>query len=132
MNWRDQLVSDCSVVVSASERPVGPLKRLMVLVWRQLPDMERRLFLANLDDDLNFVARKKPKQAEKLERDLVEIIRNWSAVLPSLEGDNLRFAQGIAGKCKNNDWWPTEKQAAYMRSLWKDRLIVDGELEVTE
>jgi hypothetical protein len=104
----------------------------MVLVWRQLPDMERRLFLANLDDDLNFVARKKPKQAEKLERDLVEIIRNWSAVFPSLEGDNLRFAQGIAGKCKNNDWWPTEKQAAYMRSLWKDRLIVDGELEVTE
>ena len=132
-DWRSMRVTATSEVVTAKDRPVGPAVRLLRLVWRVLPEIERRRFVNALDDNLLFQSVKSKPVRESSDRDLMEIIRNWNAVLPSLDGDSLKFAISIKSNIKKSaDWWPSDKQAGFMRSLWKDRLIVEGELEVTE
>lgn len=131
-DWRADMVGATSEVVTAQARPVVATVRLLRLCWRLLPEVERRAFLGALDDNLTYQSVKQRSRADQDDRDLAEIIKRWELVLPSLSDETAAFGRSILGHRKKADWWPTEKQAAFMKSLWKDRLIVEGELEVTE
>lgn len=99
---------------------IGYAKVSLIRLWKILPVKERREFLRRLDDldDYEFIEfpRRFPNRKDaKLEL----AARDWSAVRVGLEGKERDFAESIQKQLRYPNWSPSDKQAEWMKKLWK-------------
>lgn len=106
------------------------IKRLQALLWKLLRPCNKQAFMSALDENLNLIGPIKQIPSEDLE--ILTMIRGWQEVIANVTPDDRSFALSIMKKRGNQDWWPSKAQIHKMKTLWNERSIEGGEVEVTE
>lgn len=106
-------------------RSTGLIKLILSSLWNHLPYWDRVKFMACIDEDLVFSLPDKTPKKMQDEADLARALRDWSSVLEHLSGDELAFANDVDIRRRWKRWQPTEKQAAWIMRIWKERHVSD-------
>lgn len=133
---RDHMLDAVQILVSTPEKPAQQHQamRLLGMVWNMLPGPQRARFLsaATIDGFVTF----EPIWPE-LDRELNMAARYWPYVVRSLgedpDSEKDRAFAGTITKLIRMRRKPSEKQAAWMRQLYRDyRRWSDTDGEVTD
>ena len=136
MSVHQDVLLDCSARLCVADDWQDPLmkplvKRVAYVAWMNLSASERRDFINSLDDQNRIIPKaKRAKPSEDLE--ILTMIRGWQQVIANVTPDDRSFALSIMKRRGNQDWWPSPAQIHKMKTLWAERHVEGGEVEVTE
>ena len=110
------------------------VKRILLTCWDMLPAPERKKFLGQVDYGYPFDFIRPERRFPDGEEDTVleAAARHWGYILPTLDGDERKFAQSFE-KLIRFRRTPSEKQATWAKRIYRDwKRWHDTDGDVTE
>lgn len=121
-DFRDRLLNLVAPLMHMDDMPRArnQMKRILLLVWNNLPVRERRAFLSQVETwgECNFIAlaQRWPERKDAL---LEEAARNWGYVEPTLSGNEIKFWRSFGQAIRQNRK-VTDKQAEWAKRIFTD------------
>jgi len=97
------------------------IKRSIAMLWKLLTPNERSEFLNRINPETFDLEAKRVETAKDRDNEeIFRIVMEWHRLLPSIHKAHRGFALSIEKKTKNQAWWPTDKEAAYMKAIYQE------------